>query len=263
MGVSPAAQHDDFTEWKASVEARLRQALARGANRPALQLNNGDFVVSNNGQLRVEGSGGLSLVSGDNVEIFSAKGWGAPYLEPDGDPQPMTIMRRADGSVAFFLGDPLPAVDGYQQFWALYDRSGNVIFGDDTTSGLGLARPYMSYEVQNENANAFVTLTSTTTFADAHTIAGFVQNPRMTVPVTAIAPATGAGEVRIWHGGTSTVCAGPTVIPTGGSVAPFYTFDVPPGIPLFTHQYFAVQTRRTTGTGNIQSRAWSAHGVQS
>lgn len=263
MGTPAAAQHDDFTEWKRSVEARLRQALARAATRPSLVLNQGDFVVSNNGQLRVEGSGGLSLVSGDGVEVFSAKGWGAPYLEPDGDPQPMTILRRADGSIAFLLGDPLPTVDGYQQFWALYDRAGNIIFGDDTTSGQGLARPYTSYEIGDENANAYTTLVSTTTFADAHTIAGFVQNPKMTVPVTAIAPGTGPGEVRIWHGGTSTVCAGPTAIPAGTSVAPFYTFDVPPSIPLFTHQYFAVQTRRVSGTGNIQSRAWSAHGVQS
>lgn len=263
MGTPQAAKHDDFLEWKRSVERRLREALSRAATRPALGLNNGDFVVSNNGQVRVEGSGGLSLVSGDGVEVFSVKGWGDSYLEPDGDPQPMTILRRADGSLAFLLGDPIPDVDGYQQFWAFYDRAGTIIFGDDTTSGRGLARPYTSLEVTPEGANAFVTLTSTATFADSHTISGYVQSPKLAIPVTAVAPATGAAEVRVWHGASSTVCAGPTAIAAGASVAPFYIFEVPPSVAMFSHQYFSVQTRRTSGTGNVQSRVFSAHGIQS
>lgn len=263
MGTPIVAKHDDFAAWKKSVEVRLKQALARSATRPQLGLSSGGFDITDDGAVRIFGSGGLSLISGDGVEIFSVKGWDGVYAEPDGDAQPMVIFRRADGSTAFLLGDPLPNTDGYQQFWALYDRSGSIIFGDDTTSGRGLARPYQSFNVGNENGNELVTLTSTTSFATAHTIAGYIQNPRMSVPVTAIAGAGGPGEVRIIMTSTGEVVAGPTSIPVSSQVAPFYNFLVPDGAGLFTHQYFEVQTRRVSGTGNIQSRVWSAHGMQS
>lgn len=264
MGQTPwGAKYDDFEGWKRSVEKRLRQALARTATRPAQTVEEGGFDVTNDGAVRIFGSGGLTLTSGDGVDIFSAKGWNAPYNEPDGDPQPIVQMRRADGTVSFYQGDPLPDVDGYQQFWAWYDRQGTIVFGDDTTTGRGLARPYGAFGVVAQDAKGDVTLTSTAAFADAHIIAGPVQNPRMQVPVSAIAPATGAGEVRIWHGASSTVCAGPTAIPAGTSVAPFYEFAVPASVPMFSFQYFSVQTRRVSGTGNITSRVYSAHGDQS
>lgn len=263
MGTPAAARHDDFAEWKTSVEKRLRQALSRAATRPQASISSGGVDITNDGALRILGSGGLTLISGDGVETFSARGWGGAYQEPDGEPQPMILMNRADGSLAFLLGDPLPGVDGYQQFWALYDRTGSIIFGDDTTSGRGLARPYMSFNVLDENGTDYVTLTSTTSFATAHTIAGFIQNPRMMVPVTATATAGGPGEIQIIHTATGTVVAGPTSIPVSSSISPFYNFLVPDAAGLFTHQFFEVQTRRVSGTGNIQSRVWSAHGMQS
>jgi hypothetical protein len=263
MATPPAAKHEDFTEWKRSVESRLRTALARAASRPILQVNEGGFDITDDGSVRIFGSGGLSMISGDSVEIFSVKGWDGSLVEPDGDPQPMIHMRRADGSVAFFLGDPAPDVGGYQQFWALYDRNGTIVFGDDTTSGRGLARPYTSYNILDENGSDYVTPTSTAAFATVHVIAGYVQSPRMAVPVTCNAPGTGAAEIRIIHDGTAEVVAGPTAVAAGASAAPFYEFNVPESVGMFTYQYFSVQTRRTSGTGNVQSRTWSAHGIQS
>lgn len=263
MPTPEGAKYDDFAEWKRSVERRLRQALAQGASRPQMEVSEGGFDVTNNGAVRIFGSGGLTLTSGDGVDIFSAKGWPDPYNEPDGDAQPMVQIKRADGSIAFFLGDPLPNVDGYQQFWAWYDRQGTIVFGDDTTSGRGLARPYGAMSVIPATSAGDVTLTSTTSFADSHIIAGPVQNPRMQIPVSASAPATGPGEVRVWHGASGTVCAGPTAIPAGTNVAPFYEFDVPASVAMFSHQYFSVQTRRVSGTGNITSRVYNAHGDQS
>lgn len=263
MGTPVAAKHDDFTSWKRSVETRLRQALSRAATRPALGVDSGGFDVRNDGAVRIFGSGGLSLFTGADVEVFSAKGWAGAYAEPDGDPQPMIQIKRSDGSMAFFLGDPLPFTDGYQQFWAFYDRAGTIVVSDDTTSGRGIARPYLSYNILDENGTDYVTLTSTAVFATAHIIAGYVQNPRMSVPVTCNAPGTGAAEIRIIHLATGEVVAGPTAVPAGTSAAPFYAFNVPESVGMFSYQYFDVQTRRTSGTGNIQSRVWSAHGMQS
>lgn len=263
MGTPAAARHDDFAEWKNTVEKRLRQALSRSGTRPQMGVSSGGFDVTNDGAVRILGSGGLSLISGDGVEVFSVKGWTGAYNEPDGEPQPMIIMRRADGSTAFLLGDPLPTIDGYQQFWALYDRNGSIIFGDDTTSGRGLARPYLSFNILDENGSDYVTLASTTAFATAHTVAGYIQNPRMSIPVIGTATAGGPGEIQIIYTGTGEVVAGPTAIPVSSSVSPFYNFLVPDAAGLFTYQTFEVQTRRVSGTGNIQSRVWSAHGMQS
>jgi hypothetical protein len=261
MPVPVGAEHDDFTEWKKSVERRLREALSRAATRPQLGISSGDFEI-NGGSMTIRGDGGLTMVSSAGVPIFSVKGQtGEP--EPDGDPQPEVRMYRADGSVAFYMWDPLPFQDGYQQFWAWFDRSGNTILADDANSGVGLARPYMAYAISNDNGKDDVTPTSTAAFQTVHTIAGFLQNIKMSVPVTAIAPATGAGEVQIVFAGTGEVVAGPTAIPAGTQIAPFYTFQIPQNLTMWTHQYFYVQTRRTSGTGNITSRIWSAHGVQS
>lgn len=260
MPTPHGAKADDFTEWKRSVERRLRQALARTATRPQLSLDSGGFDVTGNGQVRIFGSGGLKLISPDDVEIFSSAGWGSPYEEPDGDPQPMIQIRRTDGVGVFFMGDPFPGFDGYQQFWAFYDHEGTIIVGDDILSGRGLARPYGPMTVTSSKDD--VTPVSTAAFAEVHVIAGEVQNPRLEVPLTVTAPGTGAGEVQIVHLGSGTIVAGPTAVPTGTSIAPFYEFDVPLSVPMFTHQYFSVQTRRTSGTGNITSRVWNANGMQ-
>lgn len=261
MGTPAAARHDDFAQWKKEVDAKLRQALSRAATRPQGGVSSGDFVIEG-GSMTVKGDGGLSLVSSGNIPIFSVQGQ-MSEADPDGNPQPEVRMYRADGSVAFYMWDPLPLQDGYQQFWAWFDRNGNTILADDTTSGRGLARPYIPYEIKNENGSDFVTLTSTAAFADAHWISGWIQNPRMKVPMTVTAPATGPGEVQIVDDATGAILAGPTAVPVGTSIAPFYEFNVDPSTNMWEYHYFRVQTRRVSGTGNIQSRVWSAYGVQS
>jgi hypothetical protein len=261
MPTPHGAKGDDFAAWKKSVEQRLRTALARTATRPKLNVSNGGFDVTGGGAVRIFGAGGLELITEAGVPIFSARSWGPPYSEPDGDPQPMVQLKRSDGATVFLLGDPLPLVDDYQQFFAWYDRAGNIIFGDDTTTGTGLARPYTSYSITGPQD--IVTLTSTAAFAEAHSIAGYVQSPRLAVPASFIAPAGGPAEAQIVHAGTGTVVAGPTAVPAGTNVAPFYVFNVPDTVDMFSHQYFSVQTRRVSGTGNVVSRVFSAHGIQS
>lgn len=261
MGTPLSAEHDDFAAWKNKIEQQLRLALARSATRPRLNITSGDFEVHNNGAIRVFGTGGLRLVSADAVSTFAVYGRGDSYTDPNGNPQPIIQIFRNDGSAVFQLADPLPLQDGYNQFWAWYDRTGSQVLGDDTTSGKGLARPYLSYDVSSGDDT--VTLVSTATFAEAHLIAGYVQNPRMAVPVSVLAPSTGAGEVRIRHTGTGSIVAGPTAVPANTNVAPFYEFNVPAAVNMFEFHYFAVETRRTSGTGNMQSRVFNASGLQS
>lgn len=261
MATPLAAEHDDFPEWKASVEQRLRKALAQAATRPKQQVTQGDFEVTNDGTVRIFGSGGLRLVAPDGTEHFATYGAKGGMSTPSGDPQPVIVMRRDDNTVAFGLWDPQPLVDGYKQFFAFYDRAGNIIFSDDTTSGTGIAKPYMHYSFTV--ANQFVTLTSTAAFADAITITGFAQNPRVQVPISCFAPATGDAEVRIIHPSSGQVLAGPTAIGTGGNAAPFYQFDIPTAVSIGEYYTMSVQTRRPSGTGNVSVKVFAAYGGQS
>ena len=256
-----AAEHDDFAEWKYSVEQRLRKALARAATRPKQQVTEGDFEVTNDGTVRIFGSGGLRLVAPDGTEHFASYGATGGMATPSGDPQPVIVMKRDDNTIAFALWDPAPLADGYKQFFAFYDRMGNIVISDDTTSGKGIARPYVPYAFTV--ANQFVTLTSTATFADAITISGYAQNPRVQVAVSCFAPATGDAEVRIIHGASGQVVAGPTVIATGGSAAPFYVFDIPTAVNIQDYYNLSVQTRRPTGTGNVSVKVFAVYGGQS
>lgn len=261
MATTPAASdYDDFPEWKKWVESQIRTALGRSVSRPALGVSSGNFEV-NGGIVKVSGDGGISMVSTAGVEIFSARGQ-TSEAAGNGTPQPEVRMYRADGTPAFYMWDPFPDYDTFGQFWAWYDRGGNIVVGDDVITGRGLARPYMHYNIIDENGGNWVTPASTASFYDAHTVAGYVQNPWVEIAVTAIAPSTGAGEVQIKVDGTGEVVAGPTAIPAGTSVAPFYRFQVPDNIGIWSYQYFDVETRRVSGTGNIQSRVWSAYGVQ-
>lgn len=261
MATPLASEHDDFAEWKLSVEQRLRKALARAATRPRQQVTQGDFEVTNDGTVRIYGSGGLRLVAPDGTEHFAAYGASGGMSTPSGDPQPVIVIRRDDNTIAFAMWDPQPLVDGYKQFFAFYDRAGNIVLGDDTTTGTGLARPYLPYAFTV--ANQFVTLTSTAAFADAITISGFAQNPRVQVALSCFAPAAGTAEVRIIHTPSGQVMAGPTVIAAGGSAAPFYIFDKPAAVGIQEYYNLSVQTRRPSGAGDVSVKVFAVYGGQS
>lgn len=94
-----------------------------------------------NGDLTIKG-GAFRAQSPAGVDTFYVGPYGPN--DPDGNYQPGMIVKRNDGTAALVLWDPLPNSNGYRQFLGWYDRTNHAIITDDTDSGQGLARPYLS-----------------------------------------------------------------------------------------------------------------------
>lgn len=209
--------------------------------------------------------GGLT-VDGGFVKVLDLNGvtqflFGpiSPNLD-DGTPQRGWIVRRADATIVLALFDASPGDGGpatYRQALNWFDRAGNVVMADDTDGGVGLARPYLPWTFTNDGDNR---TTTSGAFVTLHTFAGYRQHPRMTIGLSAFASdGSTAGEVQIVSG--VDVLAGPTTIPTGGSIAPEYTFTLPAGSHMQL-DYIDIQARRTAGSGDITVRPFYQHGTQ-
>lgn len=116
----------------------------------------------------------------------------------DGSYQPMLLLYRADGTLAFSMYDPDPTSAGYQQFLAVWDRGGNIIVSDDTNSGQGMARPYLSGGFEPARYADFAFSTTSATFETvAHQYVS-KQQPRMRVRVQASMDTSATtGEIRV------------------------------------------------------------------
>lgn len=210
------------------------------------------------------GAGGVTVKDRGFLKVLNKLGavrlWlgGLNFLDSDGDPQTgFLLYRDGDNSLALGMYDANPG-DGYQQALNWFDRSGQVVVADDTNGpgGIGLARPYIPYTMHGISQ---VESTTSGTFATVYTIAGYHQHPKMVVPLLASCPAGTTGEVRI-EDAAGNVLAGPTTIPDGGSVAPFYIF-VRPGAHM-EWQYTYVKARTTGGAGAASVRLYAAMGRQ-
>jgi hypothetical protein len=210
------------------------------------------------------GEGGLT-VDGGFLKVVDLNGNELFYVGPitptltNGTPQRGMILRRNDNSIAAMLHDANPG-DGspaaYRQALTIWDRAGNVVLADDTDGGQGVARPYVPWQWSSAKDDV---VTTSAAFVETHSIAGPRQHPKMAVGISAIAGASTAGQVQLVVGGN--VVAGPTSIPSGGSVAPTYVFTLPAGVHTDL-TYISIQARRSSGAGNITVRPFFAYGVQ-
>lgn len=87
--------------------------------------------------------GGLTLLNDSFIKMVSSLGYQIFFVGPDPVTGRQTFeLRRDNGSLVMRLYD-----FGGQQYWGLYDRSGSGIawVADDATTGVGLARPWLSH----------------------------------------------------------------------------------------------------------------------
>lgn len=206
----------------------------------------GNSTISGGRRLVVADGGGIRLEAADGTVIFEMlSSTGNP--EPDGDPQPMVLMRRADGTVALSLEDPLPNLDGYRQILRLWDRSGNEIFAEDATGGEGLARPYLTTPLFPARYTDWQATTSATFETVWH---GYISkhNPRIWLDVrhTSDEPAT-SGTLRVLADGS--VLGGSKSV--GFVISQHIVDEVLPGT-YAASVYVEIQARRDAGTGNIR-----------
>lgn len=85
------------------------------------------------------GAGGLRIHNGGSITMESAAGVQVLYVGPDSNGVQTLQLRRDNGSLVMGL-----YTNGTQQYWALYDRTGTAWVADDSVTGTGLARPWLS-----------------------------------------------------------------------------------------------------------------------
>jgi hypothetical protein len=167
----------------------------------------------------------------------------------------MQIFRR-DGSLqARFFDTP-----GGGGFWAFFDEAGNILASNDTVSGFGLARPYLtgSFMPYSEVSTPPIPTTSAS-FVITHRAHFPRQHPRVRVLLLCDSDADTTGEVILAQAG---VQVGPTVqVELASNV---YTWLEGEVSGEFGHMlYLDLQVRRTAGTGNVRvAPAWVG-GIQS
>lgn len=117
----------------------------------------------------------------------------------NGETQQFLVIRRADGTTVLRLWDAFPDPDGtLNQALSWIDRSGNVAFADDTDSGQGIARPWLSGGFAPVRYEDMSVSTASATFETLWEARITKQQPRLEVIYRATMDLAGAtGETRV------------------------------------------------------------------
>ncbi|MGW5673930.1 hypothetical protein ACWEV4_02360 [Streptomyces sp. NPDC003860] len=139
-----------------ALEREVRQLRGRAQMRPAMdKITNGRVVIGEGGTLEVLAPNGTGL--------FGVGEFGPGWAHPDGTPQQGTLMQREDGTTAFSIrANPAPPGSAAPpQAVSIWDRTGHIVMGDDTTSGRGIGSPALPMPFQPlPAANEVITVNS-------------------------------------------------------------------------------------------------------
>lgn len=245
---------EDLLDVIAALEKRVR-ALETVANLHAASIDAGDLTIQAGGSVVVKGSNGNTLLRAGRFD-------GGANLA-DGTKQSALHAYREDGSIAFELFDPDPPLDGFHQYFAIKDRNDSIILADDTTSGQGLARPYMQQAWVSSDISNFAN-TSSTSFQVAYECLMYKQHPNLWLTIAKYSSdgvTDGEYRIRDWY--TGDIVYGPVLLDGTYSIS----FDQPViDMTAYEHMramWLLLEFRRKTGAGSVNVRLVATHGVQS
>lgn len=238
----------DVVDYIQGLEKRIEklEKLVQVGN---TSIDNGALLVKKGNQV-VAAFGDLSAVYG-----------GGGFKRPDGTPQMGTVLYRDNGQIAFAIWDDSPlAPPGYQQYWAWFDRSGRVVFSDDTDSGWGLATPYIPSGVWINNDTTQWPAQTSATFTPAWDSYYRVQHNKLYVDFLMYVDAGTTGEARLTIEGTQ---YGPTISAAGVGYGNFaQVLDVPQALHQNGYVHLSIEQRRVSGAGNVRVSPRIAYGRQ-
>lgn len=153
----------------------------------------------------ISGGAGLRIIDGGKLALIAENGTVLFYIGPvspslpDGSPQPGWEVRRADGTLAFGMRDAFPDADGtLNQALTWYDRAGNAVIADDTDSGQGIARPWLTGGFYRARYADMGVSTTSSTFETLWEARLDKQQPQLIVGYKATMDTTEtAGETRV------------------------------------------------------------------
>lgn len=192
MGVDAALPPGLFERIRSMITTEVAKLLRSGLLRSA-SIGEGGLTLR---------GGFLQMLFGD-VQVLLV-GPVTPRL-PDGSPQLGLILRRADGSNVLDLydADPTDAGGALQQALNWRDRLANVVLADDTNSGQGLARPWLSGQFARTRYEDMSVQTTSGTFETLWETRISKQQPRLEVAYRATMDTSGTtGQTRVLVNGT-------------------------------------------------------------
>jgi hypothetical protein len=248
-----AVEGDDWVSRRMQHLQRQIDQLAAARSADATQIGAGGITITAGGSVRIVDTSGTTIaIIGTLPSPF--------YDRADGSAQSGIIYYREDGSTAMVLGDGNATVPPFQQSLQIYDRGGATIVADDTNSGQGLARPYLTFGAFADNTAPTLTTTSAT-FATIQTLIGYKQHPNITAQILCrSSDGTTTGEARLVDQGGTQVGATVTI-----PASDFTYHTISPAAVAGAHLAqisLNLQIRRTAGSGTIGARGVSAIGVQ-
>jgi hypothetical protein len=202
-------------------------------------------------ELRAAQTLNAATISGDGLTITDASlnviGKLGTFANGTG-----VALYRPDGTLAFQV---------FAGFVGIFDRAGNYVVTDDTTSGQGVARPYVPFGAFADNSAPTQT-TQSATFVTVQTLVGYKQHPKITAQILCRSDTAGTtGEARLIDQANNQV--GPTITVASAEFA-YHTLPASALLGAHLSQVsLNLQIRRTAGTGNIGARGVSAWGVES
>lgn len=212
------------------------------------------------GGLTITGGGSLELTTTDQVVLYVGN---RDIPDGSGRTQQAFIVWRDDGTAALAMAD-LGTVMGHthQQALVWFDRTGNTVFADDTTGGVGIASPYVPVGSFVDITTPTATTTSTS-FQALQWADCFQQHPKVTASVLVSTPSGTTGQVRMTVGGVQIGL--PVTIPSNS----FGEFIVDPAVwpsGSYTFQSRVIvqlEAKTTAGAGAIGVRGLGLWGLQS
>jgi hypothetical protein len=200
--------------------------------------------------------GDLRISGGSLTVVDPVSGQVGMYLGPLEDGTVGWVLFRDDGTVAFSLAGGLGDMG-----FTLRDQHGNVVVGDDTTAGEGLARPLIPWTVtkRSEITVGGVVVTSGT-FTECYRLHGRRQHAQLRVEVATWADVGTTGEVQLHEAYTGTVLDTQT-IPDGDNS--YRDLAGPVAGAYDTVQHYAISARRTSGAGNVTVTVTRVEGTPS
>jgi hypothetical protein len=236
--------------------AQLR--TARVGNRMTVDGKPG-IAIQHGGGITVYDGGAFTLASTTGQVVLLAATTNIP--DGSGRTQQSFTVGRDDGTTAFYVTDAgTTPGHPHQQNWALLDRTQNIVVAEDTVSGAGLARPWLSLG-QWDDQSAPTSTTTSSTYVTLATMGAYRQHPRIAAQCLArTSDSTTAGSLQLLANGTAIATA--TVAAGTFAYVNFPIATLPAGTfgDALTLQ---IQGRRTAGTGTIGVRGSGAFGVQS
>lgn len=268
----PSDQRPPGQDWLVrrvtDLERQVRE-LQAGRRLEAATIGAGGMTITGGGRVTIRDGGGVEILDGGDL---STQGGSLRLKRQDGTEQvhigPIFyggeeagigwIFRRFNGSQVFTLEGTNPD----NQFIAVRDEAGNIIFSDDATAGQGLATPYIpggTFESMSVPTDA----TSGTTFVGVQKAIWRKQHPRIRFwTLWNVTSTTAEIQWKIVTGpDAGTVIGGPTTIGTGFSFGGQGPFTVP-GAHLSEFE-IDVEIRVASGAGSVAVRTLHAIGMQS